>query len=248
MYIHESGVNYTLYLQNDKFANEFINEHSLFIGIAGENYAQDTASSDLGSYLKKVVDSVPELKAAMDTGSASLTVFILPESTSSVVKDAVSQTTDKMLDEGTDETILKSILGIVKDNYSFDIEYGPAVSHIKNDTVNYDMDALNTVLSKFKDIYSSNTELANGLGKFSQYVNEIYDFLKHEANPTSDEETTSATTDETKNDLVDTLMKEMDKSEEDKTFGDKELDKKLYKKYIKSLTTTLKGNLLQQSS
>lgn len=247
MYVHESGVNYTLYLQNDKFANEFLKDNTTFIGIAGENYAQDTASSDLGSYLKKVVDSVPELKTAMETGSASLTVFILPESTSSVVKDAVNQTTQKMLDEGTDEDILKGILGIVKDNYSFDIEYGPAVSHIKNDTVSYDMEALNNVLSKFKDIYSSNTELSNGLGKFSKYVNEIYDFLKQEANPTSDTETTTAN-DDTKNDLVDTLIQEMEKSEDDKTPGEQQLTKKLYKKYIKSLTNSLTGGLLQQSS
>lgn len=246
MYVHESGVNYSLYLQNDKFANEFLKDNTIFIGIAGENYLKETSSSDLGDYLRKVVDSIPELKAAMETGSAGLMVFILPESTSPIVKDAVEQTTQKMLDEGTDENVLKGILGIVKENYSFDIEYGPAVSHIKNDVRNYDMEALNGVLSKFKEIYKSNTELSNGLDKFSRYVNEIYDILQHEASYTSDTE--SSTSKNNDNDLVETLMQEMEKSEDDKTPGADQLNKKLYKNYIKSLKSSLVGGLLQQSS
>jgi hypothetical protein len=251
MYVHESGVDYTLYIQNDKYANERLKDNSIFSYMAGENYAKETASSDLGDYIKKVVDSIPELKAAMETGSAGLAVFILPESTSSVVKDAVDQTTQKMLDEGTDENVLKGVLGIVKENYSFDIEFGTGtsgVSTIKNDTVNYDMEALNNVLSKFKEIYSSNTELSNGLGKFSKYVNEIYDMLQKEVNPTSDVGTTTTASSDAKNDLVDTLIQEMEKSEDNKTPGTKQLNKKLYKNYIKSLKSNLVGGLLQQSS
>jgi len=246
MYVHSSGVNYSLYLQNDRFANECLKENYIFSYYAGENFVKETASSDLGDYLRKVVDSIPELKAAMETGEVGLSVFILPESTSSVVKDAVDQTTQKMLDEGTDENVLKGVLGIVKENYSFDIEYGLTVSHIKNDTSSYDMEALNGVLSKFKDIYKSNTELSNGLDKFSRYVNEIYDILQHEANPVNDTETTASNS--TDNDLVETLIQEMEKSEDDKTPGSEQLNKKLYKNYIKSLKSSLVGGLLQQSS
>lgn len=110
MYVHESGVDYSLYIQNDRFANERFNNHSIFSYIAGENYDKEKSSTDLGDYLRKVVDSIPELKAAMETGEVGLAVFILPESTSSVVKDAVDQTTQKMLDEGTDENVLKGVL------------------------------------------------------------------------------------------------------------------------------------------
>lgn len=246
MYVHRSGVDYSLFIQNDRFANECLKDNSIFSYMAGENYVKETATSDLGSYLRKVVDSIPELKAAMETGEVGLAVFILPESTSSVVKDAVNQTTQKMLDEGTDENVLKGVLGIVKENYAFDIEYGPAVSHVKNDTSSYDMEALNTVLSKFKDIYSANKDLANGLDKFSRYVNEIYDLVQHEANPEPEMESTANNS--TENDLVDTLIQEMEKSEDDEMLGSNPLNKKLYKNYIKSLKASLVGGLLQQSS
>jgi len=239
MYVHESGVGYTLFIQNDKYAK--INQKE------GLGTATEEEVKSLNDYLAKIEENIPELKAAKESGTIGIGVFILPSGTSTL-QTAVDQTTQKMLDEGTNETILKDVLGIVKDNYSMDIDYGVGIAHIKNDTVNYDMDALNAVLDKFKAIYTTNGELSDGLGTFKAYVNDVYSILQKEANPTNDEETTNATTDETKNDLVDTLMQEMDKSEEDKAFGDKELDKKLYKKYIKSLTTTLKGNLLQQSS
>ena len=120
MYVHRSGVDYSLFIQNDHFANERLEDNSIFSYIAGENYAKEKSSTDLGDYLRKVVDSIPELKAAMETGEVGLAIFILPESTSSAVKDAVDQTTQKMLDEGTDETVLKGVLGIVKENYSYE--------------------------------------------------------------------------------------------------------------------------------
>ena len=68
--------------------------------------------------------------------------------------------------------------------------------------------------------------------------------LQKEANPTSDADKTA--TNDTKNDLVDTLIQEMEKSEDDTAPGPEQLNKALYKKYIKSLTSNLTSGLLQQ--
>jgi len=72
--------------------------------------------------------------------------------------------------------------------------------------------------------------------------------LQKEVNPTSDVGTTTTASSDAKNDLVDTLIQEMEKSEDNKTPGTKQLNKKLYKNYIKSLKSNLVGGLLQQSS
>lgn len=239
MYVHESGVSYTLYIQNDRYAK--INQKQA-LGTATEEEVKS-----LNDYLSKIEESIPELKAAKESGTIGIGVFILPSGASSTLQTAVDQTTQKMLDEGTDETILKDVLGIVKDNYSMDIEYGAGVAHIKNDTVSYDMDALNSVLDKFKAIYTHNGELSEGLGTFKTYVNDVYNILKNEANPTI-QETETAATNSTDNDLVDSFIHEMEKSEESTTTGADELNKKLYKDYIKSLKSSLTGGLLQQSS
>lgn len=239
MYVHESGVGYTLYIQNDRYATI---DRKVGAGTASE---EETKS--LNDYLKKIEDNIPELKAAKESGTIGIGVYILP-SASPTVQTAIDKTTEKMLDEGTDETILKDVLGIVKDTYSRDVEYGTnGVSHSKNDIVTYDMAALNNVLSKFEAIYGANGELVAGLGKFKDYVNEAYKMLKDQANPSNDTETSTSNND-TKNDLVDTFMQEMDKSKDGTTTGSEELNKKLYKNYIKSLNSSLTGGLLQQHS
>lgn len=238
MYVHESGVGYTLYIQNDKYANENLKYREA--EMSGQTYEiQDTGLDD---YLNQVIAAIPELKAYEENGGG-IGVVILPESTSSSLKEAVSQTTDKMLEEGTDEEILKGVLGIIKYNYSGDVEYGNGVATSKNDVFTYDLESVNNVLNKFKDIYASNGALSAGLGKFSEYLNEIYDELQKDANPTSEVETTISGT---KNDLVDTLIQEMEKSEDDTAPGPEQLNKALYKKYIKSLTSNLTSGLLQQ--
>lgn len=240
MYVHESGIGYWLYIQNDKYANENLKFREA--EMSGQTYEiQDTGLDD---YLNKVIASIPELKEYEENGGG-IGVIILPESASSTLKDAVSQTTDKMLEEGTDENILKGVLGIVKFNYSGDVEYGNGVATSKNDVFTYDLESVNNVLNKFKDIYASNGALSAGLGKFSEYLGEIYDMLQNEANPTSEVETTTS---DTKNDLVETLIQEMEKSEDDETPGSEQLNKKLYKDYIKSLTSNLSSGLFQQSS
>lgn len=238
MYVHESGVGYTLYIQNDKYANEILKSRDA--ELSGQTYeAQDTGLHD---YLEKVIASIPELKE-YEANGGGIGVVILPESASSTLKDAVSQTTDKMLEEGTDENILKGVLGIVKFNYSADVEYGNGVATSKNDVFTYDLESVNNVLNKFKEIYASNGALSAGLGKFSEYLNEIYAMLQNEANPTSEAKTTTSGT---QNDLVDTFIQEMEKSEEGASSGTEELNKKLYKNYIKSLTSNLTSGLLQQ--
>ncbi len=241
MYVHESGVGYWLYIQNDKYANQVLEEREAEVSgtIIDKPY-----DSSLHDYLEKVIASIPELKE-YEANGGGIGVVILPESASSTLKDAVSQTTDKMLNEGEDENILKGVLGIIKFNYSGDVEYGNGIATSKNDVFTYDLESVNNILNKFKDIYASNGALSAGLGKFSEYLSEIYAMLQKEANPTSEAKTL---TNDTKNDLVDTLIQEMEKSEDDKTLGAEQLNKKLYKNYIKSLTTSLTGGLLQQSS
>ena len=239
MYVHESGVGYTLYIQNDTYANQVLEERE---AEASGTISDKPYDSSLHDYLEKVIASIPELKE-YEANGGGIGVVILPESASSTLKDAVSQTTDKMLEEGTDENILKGVLGIVKFNYSADVEYGNGVATSKNDVFTYDLESVNHVLNKFKDIYASNGALSAGLGKFSEYLNEIYDMLQKEATPTSEAKTTTS---DTKNDLVDTLVQEMEKSEEDTAPSSEQLNKKLYKNYIKSLTSNLTSGLLQQ--
>ena len=240
MYVHESSVGYTLYIQNNTYANQVLEEREAEASGAVVDKPYD---SSLHDYLEKVIASIPELKE-YEANGGGIGVVILPESASSTLKDAVSQTTDKMLEEGTDEDILKGVLGIVKFNYSGDVEYGNGIATSKNDVFTYDLESVNNVLNKFKDIYASNGALSAGLGRFSEYLNEIYAMLQKEANPTSDADKTA--TNDTKNDLVDTLIQEMEKSEDDTAPGPEQLNKALYKKYIKSLTSNLTSGLLQQ--
>jgi len=239
MYVHESGVGYTLYIQNDKYANEILKSRDA--ELSGQTYeVQDTGLHD---YLEKVIASIPELKE-YEANGGGIGVVILPESASSTLKTAVSQTTDKMLEEGTDENILKGVLGIVKFNYSADVEYGNGVATSKNDVFTYDLESVKNVLNQFQEIYASNGTLSAGLGKFSEYLSEIYDMLQKEANPTKTETTPTQTTE---NDLVETLMQEMEKSEDEGVGKTDELSKKLYKNYVKSFQSHLSSGLLSQS-
>jgi len=162
----------------------------------------------------------------------------------------VNQTTQKMIDEGTDENVLKSVLGIVKYNYSSTIDFGSSgVANFTNSSLTYDKDQLSNILNVFKEIYSSNDELSAGLSQFSEYLDEIYSSLTDTSSSLSTAEATTASSEEeTSNDLVETLIKELGNSEEDTTTGSGELTKKLYKDYIKSLSSSLTGGLLKQSS
>lgn len=239
MYVHESGVGYWLYIQNDKYANQVLEDRE---AEASGTVVDKPYDSSLHDYLEKVIASIPELKE-YEANGGGIGVVILPESASSTLKESVSRTSDKMLDEGTDENILKGVLGIIKYNYSGDVEYGDGVATSKNDVFTYDLESVNNVLNKFKDIYASNGALSAGLGRFSEYLSEIYAMLQKEATPTSEAKTTTS---ETKNDLVDTFIHEMEKSKDNTAPGPEQLNKALYKKYIKSLTNNLTSGLLQQ--
>jgi hypothetical protein len=239
MYVHESGVGYTLYIQNNKYANQVLEEREAEASGTVINKPYD---SSLHDYLEKVIAAIPELKE-YEANGGGIGVVILPESASSTLKEAVSQTTDKMLKEGEYENILKGVLGIIKYNYSGDVEYGNGVATSKNDVFTYDLESVNNVLNKFKDIYASNGALSASLGKFSEYLSEIYEMLQKKANPKNETETAAS---EAKNELVDTLIQELEKSQDDTIPGPDQLNKALYKKYIKSLISSLKSGLLQQ--
>ena len=156
-----SGVGYTIFIQSDYYANRNLEIANAMQ--SGEEWSSDT---DLEAYIEKVKESIPELKAADDAGLA-IDVVILPETASSTLKDAVNQTTQKMIDDGTDEDVLKSVLGIVKYNYSSTIDFGSSgVANFTNSSLTYDKDQLSNILNVFKDIYSSNGELSAGLSQF----------------------------------------------------------------------------------
>ncbi|KFL33061.1 MULTISPECIES: hypothetical protein [unclassified Sulfurospirillum] len=238
-----SGVGYTIFIQSDYYANRNLEIANAMQ--SGEEWSSDT---DLEAYIEKIKESIPELKAADDAGLA-IDIVILPETASSTLKNAVNQTTQKMIDDGADEDVLKSVLGIVKYNYFSTIDFGSSgVANVTNSLLTYDKDQLSNVLNVFKDIYSSNGELSAGLSQFSDYLDAIYSSLTDTSSSSSTTTTTASSEEETSNDFVETLIQELENSEEGTTTGSEELTKKLYKDYIKSLSSNLTGGLLQQHS
>ncbi len=238
-----SGVGYTVFIQSDYYANRNLQISNAMQ--SGDEWSSDT---DLEAYLKKVTESIPELKAADEAGLA-IDVVILPETASSTLKNAVNQTTQKMIDDGTSEDVLKGVLGIVKYNYSSTVDFGSSgVANFTNSSLTYDKDQLSTILNTFKDIYSSNGELSAGLSQFSDYLDAVYSSLTETSSSSVTGTTSASSKEEASNDLVGTLMQELDKSEEGTTSGSEELNKKLYKNYIKSLSSNLTGGLLKQTS
>ena len=115
MYVHESSVGYTLYIQNNTYANQVLEEREAEASGAVVDKPYD---SSLHDYLEKVIASIPELKE-YEANGGGIGVVILPESASSTLKDAVSQTTDKMLEDWEKRLSMRSI----KDVYSFIEEY-----------------------------------------------------------------------------------------------------------------------------
>lgn len=180
MFVHKSGTSYTVYLQNNKYANQTLEDRAA-IAKDGENWVPSgDLDKSLDDYLNKIVDAIPELKASQEAG-IGVGFVILPESASDSFKQGVSIATDKMIKDGTNPDILKSVLGIVKDTFSYDIENKNGYALIKNDTSSVDMNDLNNVMEKIKNAYGNDKVLSESLSKFADYLNEIWGHLNKQA-------------------------------------------------------------------
>ena len=177
MYTHQTGSFYTLYLQNDYYAQKnYADTQAILSG----NEASLTLDKGLDDYLNKIIDAIPELKAA-DQQGIGIGVVILPESASNDLKQSVSGATDQMIKDGTDPDILKGVLGIVKGEWSGDVEMHDGYALSKNDTFSYDINALNGVLEKVKNAYGTDKALSEALSKFADYLNDIWEHLNKQA-------------------------------------------------------------------
>jgi len=180
MFVHRSGISYTLYLQNNYYAQQTLKNREE-IDKSGGNWAQSgDMDKGLDDYLSKIIDAIPELKEAEKKG-IGIGVVILPESSSDVLKQSVSAATDQMIADGTDPDILKDVLGIVKDTFSCDIENNNGYALIKNLTSTADSNDLNNMLENFKNAYGTDKTLSEALSKFADYLNEIWEHLNKQA-------------------------------------------------------------------
>jgi hypothetical protein len=180
MFVHRSGISYTLYLQNNYYAQQTLKNREE-IDKSGGNWAQSgDMDKGLDDYLSKIIDAIPELKEAEKKG-IGIGVVILPESSSDALKQSVSAATDQMIADGTDPDILKDVLGIVKDTFSCDIENNNGYALIKNLTSTADSNDLNNMLENFKNAYGTDKTLSEALSKFADYLNEIWEHLNKQA-------------------------------------------------------------------
>ena len=178
MYLKESGTGYTVYLQNNYYAQKnYADTQALLSG----NWAQSgELDKGLDDYLNKIVDAIPELKASQEAG-IGVGFVILPESTSSDLKQSVSTAADQMIKDGTDPDILKGILGIVKDTFSLEYENHPGYSSVRNYESSVDTSSLNHLMENFKNAYGTDKTLSEALSKFADYLNEIWEHLNKQA-------------------------------------------------------------------
>jgi hypothetical protein len=177
MYLTQSGTGYTVYLQNNYYAQKNLDDTQ---AILSGNEASLTLDKELDDYLNKIVDSIPELKASQEAG-IGVGFVILPESASADLKQSISFATDKMVQTGTNPEILKGILGIVKDTFSLEYENHMGYTSVKNYQHSVDMNSLNNIMDKFKDSYGTDTALSEAMAKFADYLNEIWGFLNKDA-------------------------------------------------------------------
>lgn len=180
MYVHQSGTSYTIYLQNNKYANQTL-ENRAAIAKDGENWVGSGGlDKGLDDYLNKIIDAIPELKASQEAG-IGVGFVILPESTSNSIKQSVSYVADQMIKDGTDPDLLKGILGIVQEAFSYDVENSNGYATIKNDTSSANQSDLNALMENFKNAYGTDKKLSESLSKFTDYLNEIWGHLNKQA-------------------------------------------------------------------
>ncbi len=180
MFVHESGIGYTLYLQNNYYAQKTLENREAIDKSGGNWAASGELDKGLDDYLNKIIDNIPELKEAEQKG-IGISVVILPESASNDLKEGISLATDKMIKDGTDPDILKTVLGVVKYTYSMDVENHNGYALIKNDTYSDDTTALKNLMENFKNAYGADKTLSEAMAKFADYLNDIWGHLNKEA-------------------------------------------------------------------
>jgi len=82
-----------------------------------------------------------------------------------------------MIKDGTDPDILKAVLGVVKGEWSGDVEMHNGYALSKNDTFSYDTNALKNLMENFKNTYGTNKTLSEAMAKFADYLNDIWEHL-----------------------------------------------------------------------
>lgn len=180
MYTHQTGSFYTLYLQNNYYAQKTLEDREAIDKSGGNWAASGELDKGLDDYLNKIIDNIPELKEAKNKG-IGIGVEILPESASDDLKQSVTFATDKMIKDNTDPDILKGVLGVVKGEWSGDVEMHDGYALSKNDTFSYDMPSLNNIIDKVKNAYGTDKALTEALSKFADYLNDIWGQLNKEA-------------------------------------------------------------------
>lgn len=177
MYLKESGTGYTVYLQNNYYAQKnYVDTQAILSG----NEDALTLDKGLDDYLNKIIDAIPELKASQEAG-IGVGFVILPESSSDSLKQSISAATDKMIKDGTDSDLLKGILGIVKDKFSLEYENHPGYTSIQNYKSSVDTNSLNHLMENFKNAYGTDKALSEALSKFADYLNDIWEHLNKQA-------------------------------------------------------------------
>ena len=121
MYTHQTGSFYTLYLQNNYYAQQTLENRAAIEKSGGNWAASGELDKGLDDYLNKIIDNIPELKEAEQKG-IGIGVVVLPESASDDLKQSVSFATDRMMKDGVDPDVLKGVLGVVKGEWSGDVE------------------------------------------------------------------------------------------------------------------------------
>lgn len=179
MYVHKSGTSYTVYLQNNQYAQQTLKEREN-INQNGGNWTPDKLDKGLDDYLNSIVNTIPELKKSQEAG-IGVGVVILPESTSHDLKQSISIATDQMIKEGTDPNTLKGVLGIVKDTFSYDMEMNNGYALIKNYTSSVNMNDLSNLMENIKNKYGADQKLSEALSKFADYLNEIWGHLSEQS-------------------------------------------------------------------
>jgi hypothetical protein len=177
MYTQQTGSFYTFFLQNDYYAQKNLSDTQ---AISSGKKASLALDKGLDDYLNKIIDNIPELKEAKQKG-IGIGVVILPESASDDLKQSVSLATNKMIQDGISPNILKGVLGVIKGEWSGNVEIHDGYALSKNDTFSYDTNALNNIMDKINNAYGMDKPLSEALAEFADYLNEIWGHLNKDA-------------------------------------------------------------------
>ena len=149
MQVNKNGTMYDIYVKNDYFYKKAYSD------------GEDKLDLSIDDYMRKVQDSIPELK---NVSIGDISIHILPENGS----DKSSSSTDDAKDD---------IIGVVSSKYSYSgdetMHGGTLESKNAEFNISYDKSSIQNLLDKIRFIYSTDKELSQ---KVDEYTNP-YSFL-----------------------------------------------------------------------